>query len=515
MLLSLPRWPIDRRRARPPAPSAARGALAAGPLVLAISVGNRRLVAAVDAAAEALGIAPGLPLADARARHPALAVAEADPAGDAAALERLAQWCRRYSPWTAPAGSDGVVLDITGCAHLLGGERALLDEAVMRLERQGIAARAAIADSLGAASALARWGAGGVVPPGGAAPALAALPVAALRLETGAALELERLGLRRIGDLYALDRAALAARFGDGVALRLDQALGRAAEPLSPLPEAPLRWARRRFAEPVVTAEAIAATLDALLETLCRALDAEALGVRRLSLACHRVDGAVTAVGIGTARPSRERRHLQRLFAERLETIDPGLGIEDMVLTATAVERLAAAQIQMTDDRRQMTEEKSIRHLSSVICPPVAELIDRLANRLGEGAVGKLMPRESHWPERAQCFAPVFAAGEGAWREGAPRPIRLLARPEPIDAVAPVPDDPPILFRWRRVAHRVRRADGPERVCGEWWRDAADAERLRDYYRIEDEAGRRFWLFRDGLYRPAAAPAWFLHGIFA
>ncbi len=510
-------------------------------------------------------MAPGLPLTDARARYPALAVAEADPVGDAAALQRLAQWCRRYSPWTAPMGSDGIALDITGCAHLQGGEAALRREAVERLEGQGIAARAAIADTLGAAWALARSGAGGVVPLGGACQALAGLPIAALRLEAVATAELERLGLRRIGDLYALERAALAARFGDGVALRLDQALGAAAEPLSPLPPAPMRWARRRFAEPIVTPEAIAAAVDALLETLCRALGEEALGARRLALACHRVDGEVTDVTIGTARPSRERRHLQRLLAERLETIDPGLGIEDMVLTATAVERLAAAQIeielQTTEDRRQTTEIS--RHMQknfplaptqwgrgqgegvvqparwrsprgeaplTLPSPParaggrgsisgassaLAELVDRLANRLGEGAVGSLRPCASHLPERAQCFAPVFAEDAGGWRSGRARPVRLLVRPEPVDAVAPVPDDPPVLFRWRRVAHRVRRADGPERLCGEWWRDTEEAERLRDYYRIEDEAGRRFWLFRDGLYRPKVAPRWFLHGVFA
>jgi protein ImuB len=510
MLLSLPRWPIDRRRQRQSALSANGTALPEGPLALAISVGTRRLIAAVDDAAEALGLAPGLPLTDARARYPALAVAEADPVGDAAALQRLAQWCRRYSPWTAPMGSDGIALDITGCAHLQGGEAALRRGAVERLERQGIAARAAIADTLGAAWALARCGPGGVVPPGGACQALAVLPIAALRLDGVAAAELERLGLRRIGDLYALPRAALAARFGDGVALRLDQALGAAAEPLSPLPPAPMRWARRRFAEPIVTPEAVAAAVDALLETLCRGLGEEALGARRLTLACHRVDGEVADVAIGTARPSRERLHLQRLLAERLETIDPGLGIEDMVLTATAVERLAAAQIEI-----QTTDERRICRLSSVgRRPELAELVDRLANRLGEGAVGGLRPRASHLPERAQRFAPVFAEDAGAWRSGRTQPVRLLVRPEPIEAVAPVPDDPPILFRWRRVAHRVRRADGPERLCGEWWRDAEEADRLRDYYRIEDEEGRRFWLFRDGLYRPKVAPRWFLHGVF-
>jgi protein ImuB len=593
MSLWLPRWPIDRRRSgRQPAPDK--------PFVLALSVGNRRLVSAANAAAEALGVVPGLPLTDARALHPALAVAEADPAGDAQALRRLAQWCNRYSPWTAPWGADGVVLDVTGCAHLRGGEASLVRDMVERLQQLGIAGRAAIADSAGAAWAVARCGSvdSAVVPQHETRAALAVLPIAALRLDPVAALQLERLGLRRIGDLYALQRASLAARLGDGVAERLDQALGTAAEPLSPLPPAPARWARRRFAEPIGTPEALAAATRALLETLCRALGEEMLGARRLTLSCYSVDGAAAPVTIGTARPSRDPHHLFRLFAERLAEIDPGLGIEDMLLAASAVERLAPAQLSIglsrisahrpsrlegevasapalpgggwpqrncvpaildslratpllpetfdlghpppqegrgtrradgegaageTNIKRQMARALlSAEGLDrdGTDAAALAALVDRLANRLGLQAVGCLAPQESHVPERAQRFAQVFAAMKKSYPSGPPpqgetRPIRLLPRPEPIEAVAPVPDDPPIFFRWRRLQHRVRRADGPERLCGEWWRGAEEAAMLRDYYRVEDKAGRRFWLYRDGLYRPAAAPRWFLHGIFA
>jgi protein ImuB len=609
MSLWLPRWPIDRRRSgRQPAPDK--------PFVLALSVGNRRLVSAVTAAAEALGVMPGLPLTDARALYPALAVAEADPAGDARALQRLAQWCNRYSPWTAPWGADGVILDVTGCAHLRGGEASLMSDLLERLRQLGIAGRAAIADSAGAAWAVARCGSAdsAAVPPGETRAAIAALPIAALRLDPVAALQLERLGLRRIGNLYGLPRASLAARFGDGVAERLDQALGTAAEPLSPLPPAPARWARRRFAEPIGTPEALAAATRELLETLCRALGEEMLGARRLTLSCYRVDGEAAPVSIGTARPSRDPQHLCRLFAERLTEIDPGLGIEDMLLAANAVDRLAPAQLSISlsprvslsprgegrgegaptqlrmakihDGDTERTEKQSmkkgalgapktcspcplcLRGESLCDCPApqggrstqtierqmarallsaegrdrdgtdaaaLAELVDRLANRLGQGAVGCLAPQESHVPERAQLFAPVFAAikksypagsrpREDASKKSCPsgspprretRPIRLLPRPEPIEAVAPVPDDPPIFFRWRRLQHRVRRAEGPERLCGEWWRGAEEASVLRDYYRVEDEAGRRFWLYRDGLYRPATPPRWFLHGLFA
>jgi protein ImuB len=540
MSLWLPRWPIDRRRhtlgPRRDKP---------GPLVLAAAVGNRRLVTAVNAAAEALGIAPGLALADARALHPALAVAAADPAGDAAALARLALWCGRYSPWTAPHGSDGVWLDVTGCAHLQGGEESLAAELVERLGRQGIAGRAAIADTAGAAWAVACCGSAPavVVPEGGMRAALAPLPVLALRLDPALAGELERLGLRRIGDLYALPRAALVTRFGEQVTRRLDQALGAVPEPLSPLPPAPARWTRRRFAEPIGTAEAIAAATRALLEALCRRLADEGLGLRRLKLKLYRVDGSSAEAAIGTARPSRDVRHLLRLIEEKLIAIDPGLGIEDMLLEAAKVETLAAAQLSFRnalnpftvipakagtqgnrtslalgprfrgdDGRKNRGEERGYERVDET---EIAALVDRLANRLGPGAVFAILPRESHVPERAVRRAPVFTTTKAApWDPQRLRPIRLLPRPEPIEAVAPIPDDPPILFRWRRLQHQIRRADGPERILGEWWRSAEEAEELRDYYRVEDEAGRRFWLYRLGLYRPEAPPRWFLHGLF-
>jgi protein ImuB len=538
MSLWLPRWPIDRRRRSSGQPSPDR------PYALSASVGNRRLVTAVNGAAEALGIVPGLPLADARARHPALAVAEADPAGDAAALARLAQWCGRYSPWTAPHGADGLWLDVTGCAHLQGGEASLAAEVVARLAEAGIAGRVAIADTAGAAWAMARCGGGAtaILPPGGARAAIAALPVAALRLDPALALELERLGLRYIGDLYPLPRAALAARFGDAVAERLDQALGLAPEPLSPLPPRPMRWARRRFAEPIASPEAIAAATRALLETLCRRLAEERLGARRLALTLYRVDGTAEERAIGTARPSRDPRHLLRLLAERLGDVDPGLGIEDMVLAARAVETLAAAQLRLAVLERPASLPAA--RAENVVAFPVgkpvawqhargllaaegrdrdgtdpaelAALIDRLANRLGQQAVGRLVPQESHVPERAARFVPAFATDGGAWRHDPARPVRLLPRPEPIKAWALVPDDPPNQFEWRRRMHLVRCADGPERILGEWWRGADDAAELRDYYRVEDEAGRRFWLYRDGLYRSEGLPArWFLHGLFA
>ena len=447
-------------------------------------------------------------LADARALYPDLGVGEADFAGDSAALARLARWCQRFSPWTTPCGVDGIFLDITGCAHLFGGEAGMADQAVARLMRSGIECRAAITDSPGAAWAVSHFGGGAVsvVPFGGTRMALADLPVAALRLEVEVATLLTRLGLRRIGELYAMPRAALALRCGESVALRLDEALGQAPEPLSPLPAERRCWSRRSFAEPITAPEAIAAATRGLLDSLCRRLSEESMGARKLSLALYRVDGRIEEAAIGTALASRDARHLWRLFEERLPMLDPGLGVEDMMLTADIAETLSPAQLGLRGGMEKAGSGEGMTDL--------AALIDRLAIRLGPQALARPVPQESHLPERAVRFAPVLGGRPAAklWNPQKQRPVRLLARPEPIEAMALVPDDPPFFFRWRSLQHRVRRADGPERIEGEWWRKA---EEPRDYYRVEDEDGRRFWLYRAGLFQPQVLPRWFLHGVFA
>jgi protein ImuB len=496
--LYLPRWTMERRGASDAAP-------ARRPAVLALSIGSQRLVSAVNPAAEAQGLLPGLALADARAQVPNLVVAPADPEGDAAALLRLAQWCTRYSPWTVPHGMDGVLLEITGCAHLAGGEDKLGGDLMERLAQRGLTGRLGIADTIGAAWALARGGesAVNIAASGDTRAALAPLLVRGLRLDQEMVAALERLGLRRIGDLYPLSRADLAARFDPVLMARLDEALGAAKEPLSPLPPRPPRWARRGFAEPIATHDDIAAATQLLLETLCRSFAEEALGARLLTLVLHRVDGESVSLAIGTARPSRDVRHLMRLFAERLGQIDPGLGIEDMVLAAKTVEELEAKQLALP-----------VAAPSSNV-DDIAPLIDRLANRLGARSVGRLLPHDAHLPERAQRFVFVFAPGGEDWDGKKQRPVRLLPRPEPIEAVAPVPDDPPRMFRWRRRLHQVIRAEGPERIMGEWWRGRREAKLLRDYYRVEDQDGRRYWLFRAGHYRPAVRARWFMHGFFA
>jgi protein ImuB len=498
-------------------------------LVTAARIGNRHLVIAVDAAASAAGLGPGLPLADARARLPEVAVAEADPVGDALALAGLADWCGRYTPWTQTDGADGVWLDITGCTPLFASEAGLATDLVGRLRRLGISAQAAVADTPGAAWAVARYvradqGLPVIVPSGRERASLAELPVAGLRLPAEIVQDLGRLGLVRIGDLYPLPRAPLAPRFGMIVARRLDQALGLAAEPISPAIPVERHRVRRDFAEPISTAEDIAATLVDLLDRLCRRLGAEHRGARRLELACYRVDARVERVEIGTSRPVRDPAHLMRLFVERLERIDPGLGIEVVELGAPVVEPLAPNQLELGQldlDRLESGAGSAADRL--------APIVDRLVNRLGAANVTRLDPVESHLPERAQRAVPALAMSEmmgarqdriEAWLPGQRRPIRLLPRPDRIDVTAPVPDDPPLSFRWRGVVHRVSRAEGPERIAPEWWHTAtaepgAGIGALRDYYRVEDKEGRRYWLYRDGLYQENTAPRWFLHGFFA
>jgi protein ImuB len=498
MSLFLPHWPIECSRNR--------NARSDKPFVFVTALAGRRVITAANATAASEGIAPGMGLSDARMLRPDLDAAMADFPGDAAALARLARWCNRFSPWTAPHGSDGIFLDVTGCAHLFGGEAGLAEQVIARLAHQGVTGRVAIATTLGAAWAMSRFGPkpAAVIPPHETHRALADLPVAALRLEPPIITLLAELGLRRIGELTALPRAALVARCGESAALRLDQASGLAPEPLSPLPPKKRPWLRRSFAEPLLRTEDIAMATRTVLEEFCRHLAKENLGVRKLALMLYRVDNRIEEAAIGTAMPSRDPRHLWRLLEERLPYLDPGLGIEDLVLMAPETEALAPLQPGFAG---------GVASSGAGEAADLAALIDRLSQRLGVEAVVRPRLQESHLPERAVRFLPAFhhGAARAVLSSGKRRPIRLLRRPEPIEAMALVPDDPPLLFRWRGRAHHVRRADGPERIAAEWWREVAEP---RDYYRVEDEDGRRFWLYRSGLYRPEIRPHWFLHGFF-
>jgi len=482
------------------------------PLALLITDRGARRLYALNDEARALGLFAGQKATDAAALVPGLVTHEADPAADAEALEALCDWCVRFSPAVAVDGRDGLLMDIAGASHLWGGEQAMADDLLQRLAANGIPARIAVADTAGAAWALARFAAADgqalICPPGAQAEPLSSLPVAALRLDEAAAAQLARLGLTRIDRLVGLPRAQLTRRFGPQVVLRLDQALGHAREALT-FRRPPSPWIDRlAFAEPISQLDDLVRVAGDIAGRLCERLRAEGRGARRFELTYHRLDGKAFPVQVGLSVAGRDARVLTRLFAPRLETIDPGFGIEVVTLAAEDVEVLSAAQGRLDNSRAAMAEEG------------VSALVDRLANRLGEDAVWRAEVVESHVPERASRPAPAISAPHAdGWDPDRPRPLRLLAHPEVIAVMAKLPDDPPLLFTWRGQRRRVRLAEGPERIAEEWWRKAVGdigPGFVRDYYRVEDEAGGRLWIFRAGLYDDADnPPRWWLHGVFA
>ena len=483
------------------------------PLITVAETGGRFLVASVEHEAEIAGLSPGMTLADARAVCPEVNAVPADPAADAALLDRLVSWCGRYTPWAAAGGRDGIFLDVTGCAHLFAGEAAMRADLIRRLEGFGFAARAALADTPGAAWAVAHFGENSaVVPPGGTREALARLPVAALRLDPATASGLARVGIRFIEELRNMPRAPLAARFGAAVKHRLDQASGAVREPISPrAPVVPFR-ARLAFAEPIALIADVERGVRHLLDDLCRRLADAGQGGRRLVLTLYRVDGEVFEIVVGAARPARDPDRLARLFGGRLSGFEPAFGVEVMSLTASVTEPLVPAAVLLPAATRGPADRDEAFQGDRL-----APLIDRLGNRIGFDRVVRLAAVASHLPERTMRLTPALAeAADFAWAPAPPRPLRLLEWPERIAATVPEqePDAPPVRFRWRRADHDVRLAEGPERIAPEWWARQGTTK-TRDYWRVEDAAGRRFWICRHGLPRPGAAPKWFLHGLFA
>ncbi len=503
-------------------------------LVVVTAIKSALRIAALNDAAARLQLKVGMALADARAMYPKLAVADADFAGDCRALRAMADWCNRYTPLVGiDAGEtpDGLMLDISGCAHLFGGEALLCCDLIARLAGQGFKARAAVADTPGCAWAVARYGEMQVVPRGGAREALLPLPLAALRLEPETVTAPAQVGLKRIEDIIDLPRPPLAARFGEIFVRRLDQALGDEDEPITPCLPVPRYIAEQRFAEPIALERDVLGTIGYLARELARALERRGEGARLLQLALFRTDGKVKRIEVGTGEPLRDATRMMRLFVDRLaavgEDCDPGFGFDVVRLSALAAERLDPAQTGFGAPD-QATE--------------LAHLIDRLGARFGRRRVSRIVPQDTHIPEFAAVAAPAqilpsLTSGEGAEQrvggrgeeqakeEGEEReqdslvpvrPVRLFAQPERIEAVAEVPDGPPVRFRWRRVLHEVAQAEGPERIAMEWWRDESGQALTRDYYRVESRDGVRVWLYREGLYaRETAQPRWFLHGLFA
>ena len=490
---------------------------------------------AVCPRARQIGLMPGMTLAEARAITPTLISEPADPNADAAALEALARWLVRYTPLTATdatgasstGGADGLLLDISGCAHLFGGEKAMLADLQNKLAHAGITARLALAPTVGTAWALARFRPGITVTDRVKGGLLDPLPIRALRLDDASAHTLTRLGLKTLGDLTGIERPALARRFKGtpqkqitALLTRLDQLTGRRNETISPFVPLPSWQVRQAFIEPAGELATVTATTEDLLTDLMHALQQADLGVRRLTLSAYRVDGTVAEIQIGTGRPSRDISHLMRLFAEKLPDMDAGFGFDLLLLSAEETESLNPQQI---GDR--------VSPDAPSIAQATAQLIDRLTARLGTSAVTRLKHRHSHIPERQQSYSSDFTADMG-W-DGAdsqtigdtalavrPRPLRLLGRPELIEVTAAVPEGPPVSFIWRRVAYNTAKSEGPERIAAEWW--LSPESHTRDYYRIEVEDGSRFWLFQYGLYRAPGVrsgevktPCWYMHGMFA
>jgi protein ImuB len=491
------------------------------PSIVVAKQNNALQISALNDAAARLGLEAGLPLANARAVCPDIQVFDADEAADAQALNAIADWCDRFTPLVALDCPHGLFLDITGCAHLFGGEAALLQMLCDALARQGFGVSAAIAGTSVCARTMNRHVHGRIIPDGEEADSVKPLPVSALGAEDAITRGLRRAGLKTIGDVAARARHEITARFGAEFTALLEQALGQGDAPISPRKPLPDYIVEKRFAEPVSTDGVIAATLSRLAQMLVAAMEKQGKGARRLEASFFRTDGAVRAIAVDTGQPVTRAATIDRLFRERFDALsdplDPGFGF-DLVRLAASRSEIVVQQQRDLDANVHDNDE-------------LAALIDRIAARIGGRRVVVHLPQDTHIPERAGLAAPaqhhLAAAALAGWpdrAEGEPplRPLRLFEKPELIKVpFATVPDGPPHHFTWRRSTHAVVRVEGPERIAMEWWKHEGRAL-TRDYFRVEDEAGLRFWIYRDGLYDELIskegeriASNWFVHGLFA
>ena len=505
----LPNWKTDRLE-RP----ASGGVKLHEPLPLAVIAkgkGGKRLLA-LNAGAREAGLRTGMLLTDACAMFPSLATAPHEPQAERLELKRLAASCNRFSPWTAPDEPDGLWIEATGLAHLFGGEQSLLRAILSYLHGGGFAARGAIAGTAGAAWGLVRYSkaVSTIVPPGEEADALACLPVKALRIDTHSAALLNRLGLKTIGQILTIPRASLRARLGKAITCRLDQALGREREALSPLMPEPVYAARLEFVDPLTAMEGLAQTARILIDSVAEKLKADGKGARRFSLVLFDTQNGRTEISVRMARPSCEPKHVSRVFKERLAALegrfDATLGFDAAALYAMRAEPLQNRQTDFLDGVSDGGDGGE----------RIAQFLDRVTARLGEKAVTRFAFEESHWPERAASHVPATATAQtsAALAHSQPRPLMLLPRPEPITVIAVVPDYPPRQFTWRRCRHKIAKAEGPERISPEWWSGEEKIPTARDYYWVEDEKGQRFWLYRERVNGEDEERRWFMHGLF-
>lgn len=468
--------------------------------VLRASSHGKIVITALNAIAEAKGLRAGMSLADARAIIPDLNVIDDKPDLAEKLLKRLAEWCIRFTPVTSIDLPDGLLLEATGCPHLWGGDERYVKTIAEKLNARGYDVRVAMADTIGAAWAVARFGKEPLtIACGQSVESLLPLPPEALRLETETVERLHKLGLHRIDQFINMPRSSLRRRFGTHFIMRLNMALGQELEVMEPIQPIEPYQERLPCLEPIVTATGIAIALDQLLNTLCLRLQQEQKGLRTAIFKCYRVDGKIEKINIETSRPSRHVIHLFKLFEINLSTIEPALGIELFVLEASKVEDHPPQQEKMWEVAGGLEDVR------------LSELIDRLASRIGMNAIHRYVPAEHYWPERS--FKPASSLQEkpaSLWPTDKPRPLKILSIPDPIEVTAPIPDYPPMLFRYKEKLHKIIKADGPERIEQEWWLQQGQH---RDYYRVEDEDGNRYWLFRLGHYHDKTFK-WFIHGFF-
>ncbi len=472
------------------------------PFVLSMPLHGRMTITAVNIHAQTQGIDTGMVLADARAIIPGLEVLDDKPELTIKLLKGLAIWCIRYTPLAAIDEPDGIMLDVTGCSHLRGGDKPYLTEIITRLRTLGYGVKAAMADTMGAAWAVARYvQRSSIIDSAQHMETLLSLPPAALRLEPGTIERLQKLGFRHIKDFIVIPRSSLRRRFGQHLIQRLDQAMGREEEAIIPVQPVEPYQERLPCLEPIVTATGIEIALQRLLDALCLRLQQEQKGLRNASLKGYRTDGKMEEVSIGTNRPSNNIVHLFKLFETGLCTIEPALGIELFVLEAGKVEDLCPLQEKLWEGTHGLEDNR------------LSELIDRLAGKMGAHVIHRYIPDEHHWPERSMKPADsIDEKPSSPWKDERPRPLQLLSKPEPIEVTAPIPDYPPMLFRYKGKLHTIKKADGPERIEREWWLEEGEH---RDYYCVEDEEGHRYWVFRSGHYSEAKAYQWFMYGFFA
>ena len=500
MALWFPRLSTDRLQRH------GKTAHEAPPLVVAAKIHNALLLTALDRKATSLGLAIGQPLANARAMLPVLKVVAANEPADINLLTRIADWCGRFTPFVALDGPRGLLLDVTGATHLFGGEQMMLNKIRESLQAQGFAVRGSLAGTAVAARAFARYRDGTVIAPGEEAKAIAPLPIEALNLDPITTHAFRRAGLKTVGQAASRERSEIAARFGAAMIATLDSALGHGGKPISPRLPLPDYWKGQGFAEPIITEEAIRLTLKSLGAALSAVLEQHGEGARRLEAIFFRADGAVRRIAIDMGMPTRDPTVIERLFREKLDALvdplNPGFGFDLIRISASRVERFTAG---IADLDAGINEKKEIGFL-----------VDRLATRFGSHRILSFQQNDTHIPEMAWLAVPAQFAQRSnfSWKKirnakGAPRrPLRVFARPEPVNLLTAVPDSTHLC--WRRVQRVVIKSEGPERIAMEWWRHETSSP-TRDYFRMEDAEGRRYWLYR----QDSVAPQWFLHGVFA